>query len=316
MALSINTQLSGQDTPSRSPQHQGKKSDNPAIKTSKFRIQIPSFLSIEMPLLTALVLAILFYAWLQRNEGHITAETGIGYYLGITGSLLMLALMLYPLRKRIRVLRFIGNVRTWFRIHMILGVIGPALIILHSNFTLGSLNGTMALSAMLIVAISGFVGRFFYARIHRGLYGHKLNAKELIEDVGDIKTLLGDSDDLRDDITPLITAYEESRLVEHIGFWRSLCLIFTGPFARYGLKKKLVKYFTSVLNSKGILKRDRHEKLAKFNKTLDRYFRAVGRAEAFTFYERLFALWHLLHLPLFVILVLAAITHVVAVHLF
>lgn len=316
MALSINTQLSGHETSSRSPQNQDKKSDKPTIATPKNRIQMRNILSMELPFLTTLVLAILFYAWLQRKEGHITAETGIGYYLGITGSLLMLALLLYPLRKRIRALRFIGNVRTWFRIHMILGVIGPALIVLHSNFTLGSLNGTMAFSAMLIVAISGFVGRFFYARIHRGLYGHKLNAKELIGDVGNIKSLLGDSDDLRDDITPLITTYEESRLVEHIGFWRSLCLIFTGPFVRYGLKKQLIKYFSNILNNKGIFLKERRKKLTTFNKNLNRYFQAVGRAEAFTFYEKLFALWHLLHLPLFIILVLAALTHVVAVHLF
>ncbi len=43
---------------------------------------------------------------------------------------------------------------------------------------------------------------------------------------------------------------------------------------------------------------------------------AVARAENFSLYERLFALWHLLHLPLFVLLVLAASVHVLAVHLY
>jgi hypothetical protein len=33
-------------------------------------------------------------------------------------------------------------------------------------------------------------------------------------------------------------------------------------------------------------------------------------------YERLFALWHVLHVPLFILLVITAIIHVVAVHLY
>ena len=53
-----------------------------------------------------------------------------------------------------------------------------------------------------------------------------------------------------------------------------------------------------------------------FVRNLNRYFYYVARAEAFTLYERLFALWHLLHLPLFILLVFAALTHVVAVHLY
>ena len=49
---------------------------------------------------------------------------------------------------------------------------------------------------------------------------------------------------------------------------------------------------------------------------LKQYFAAVNKTAAFVFYERLFALWHVLHLPLFAILVFAAIIHVLAVHLY
>ena len=44
--------------------------------------------------------------------------------------------------------------------------------------------------------------------------------------------------------------------------------------------------------------------------------RTVRRAATLGVYERLFSLWHVLHVPLFVILVLTAIIHVVAVHLY
>ena len=59
---------------------------------------------IDVPVVTAIVAVVLGYAWTQRNEGHITAEYGIGYWLGITGATMMLLLLLYPLRKRIRFL--------------------------------------------------------------------------------------------------------------------------------------------------------------------------------------------------------------------
>ena len=44
--------------------------------------------------------------------------------------------------------------------------------------------------------------------------------------------------------------------------------------------------------------------------------KACARAAEFAFYDRLLRLWHLLHLPLFVVLVAAAILHIVAVHMY
>lgn len=75
--------------------------------------------SFEMPLQTILVAARLFRGWLQRDKGHLTAKTGLGYYLGIVGSVLMLALLLYPLRKRFRAIRFAGSVRACVRIEFV-----------------------------------------------------------------------------------------------------------------------------------------------------------------------------------------------------
>ena len=36
----------------------------------------------------------------------------------------------------------------------------------------------------------------------------------------------------------------------------------------------------------------------------------------FSFFERVFALWHLFHFPLTIILILATAAHVIAVHLY
>ncbi len=272
--------------------------------------------SLEIPIITTLVGILLLYAWSQKDEGHITAETGLGYYLGIIGSILMLTLLLYPLRKRIKILRFVGSVRGWFRVHMLLGIIGPALVLLHSNFTLGSLNSRVALWAMVIVATSGFAGRFFYRRIHRGLYGHKHNLKEIVQDVIDIKNAFATSDEVGTETASILSDYEESRLNNSARFWRSFEITMTGPFSRRKLRKSLRRTMQAELKKSAVTRKIARSNMAKFDESLDRYLRTLARAEAFSLYERLFALWHMFHLPLFIILVLAALVHVVAVHLY
>jgi hypothetical protein len=47
-----------------------------------------------------------------------------------------------------------------------------------------------------------------------------------------------------------------------------------------------------------------------------RHIDLVRRVKELSTYERLFALWHVLHLPLFFMLLVAGIVHVIAVHLY
>ena len=49
-------------------------------------------------------------------------------------------------------------------------------------------------------------------------------------------------------------------------------------------------------------------------KLVRRYLSGVVRVAQFTAYERLFALWHMAHVPFVYILVVSAIAHVIAVH--
>ena len=119
------------------------------------------------------VALVLFVAYRLRHLDLITAESGVGYWFGISGATLMALLLIYPLRKRVKALAIIGGVRFWFNTHMMFGILGPALIILHSNFHLGSTNSNVALVSMLIVAGSGLIGRFIYIRIHHGLSERK-----------------------------------------------------------------------------------------------------------------------------------------------
>ena len=101
-----------------------------------------------------------------------------GRMLGISGSLMMITLLGYSLRKRVRFMREWGKLKTWLQVHIFLGVAGPILITFHTAF---KLRGIVAISywSMVIVAISGAVGRYLYAQIPRAISGAELEVKEI-----------------------------------------------------------------------------------------------------------------------------------------
>ncbi len=99
----------------------------------------------------------------------------------------MLAQLLYPLRKRFRSLKFLGPVKHWFRSHMIIGTVGTLAALYHCNFSPGAFNSRVALYSALLVAGSGFVGRYIYSKIHQGLYGRRTTLTELLSRVAAAK---------------------------------------------------------------------------------------------------------------------------------
>jgi hypothetical protein len=132
------------------------------------------------PLFFGLAALLVYIGWVGREGREISAGDGLGYWLGIIGGTLMLALLMYSLRKRIPLLRNLGPTRHWFRMHMSLGIVGPIIILYHSNFQVGSINSQVALYCTLLVAASGIVGRYFYAKIHNGLYGSSASLRQLV----------------------------------------------------------------------------------------------------------------------------------------
>jgi hypothetical protein len=86
----------------------------------------------------AALAAALAFGWWRRDEGYLTPKSGLGYWLGVMGAAAMLLLLLYPLSKRLRFRWGVAKARLWFRLHMLLGLLGPSLILLHSNFEISN----------------------------------------------------------------------------------------------------------------------------------------------------------------------------------
>jgi len=98
-----------------------------------------------------------------------------GHALGVLGFILMLATeTLYSLRKRSRSARW-GRMAAWLQFHIFTGLVGPFMVLLHSSWKFNGLAGITLLLTGVIV-ISGFVGRYIYTAVPRGVDGAEIEA--------------------------------------------------------------------------------------------------------------------------------------------
>jgi hypothetical protein len=103
-----------------------------------------------------------------------------GHAYGVIGSTLMILMLSYSLRKRVRVLRNWGMLSRWLDTHIFFGIVGPLLVVLHTAF---KVQGLVAVSfwSMVAVTLSGIFGRYLYLQIPRNIQGDELSIKELEE---------------------------------------------------------------------------------------------------------------------------------------
>jgi hypothetical protein len=220
----------------------------------------------------------------------------------------------YPLRKRVRFMQNWGKLKHWFRIHMILGIVGPTLVLFHSTFHIRSVNGAVALFSMLIVVASGIVGRFVYTRTHHGLYGIRATLERVQQEFA------GQSDEMKSrfhmapHVEHWLKAYAQAAgLVEPslvTMWWHFVSLRW----------KRLVCLFRCARELRRVFRKERHPEFPSGATEAiclaRRYLREAERIAEFTAYERIFALWHVLHIPLIFLLAASAIFHVIAAYMY
>lgn len=117
--------------------------------------------------LSAVVAVTALYAVAATQEGRLPAASSlVGHGIGVAGSVLMLlTATLYPLRKLRTDARW-GASAAWLRFHMVTGLVGPYLVLLHSSLRFSGLAGVTLVLTALVVA-SGVTGRYLYARVPR-----------------------------------------------------------------------------------------------------------------------------------------------------
>jgi hypothetical protein len=111
----------------------------------------------------ALVAAALLFDWLL----HRLNAAWVGRWLGIPGTLLIVASFAYSLRKRGLV--GWGQPAQLLRLHQFMAWLGSLLVLVHAGIHFNAILAWLAVGAMLIDVASGLTGKFLLERSRRRL---------------------------------------------------------------------------------------------------------------------------------------------------
>lgn len=230
-----------------------------------------------------------------------------GHGYGILGSVMLLLLLVYSIRKRSKWFPKIGKLSTWLKYHMFLGVMGPALVTFHTSFKVG---GIVAVSywSMIIVMLSGFVGRYLYTKIPRSISGHELTLQEIEQQNHQLRVRLREeysvSDALLEKIEELAKPHE-SKISDFKALFRFFWLDIKRPFALHQLYKKLKKDARVEKRELKNLKRLMRQKLSISRKV-----------SALEITHKYFHNWHVFHKPFAYVMLFIMVIHIAVVTLF
>jgi hypothetical protein len=276
------------------------------LKTLARRSEL--FFALGMVLFVAVLFVLGRLYW---DERYYIPEEGLGYALGLIGGIMMLIAYGYAAVKHIGWLRRSGIIRHWLRIHIFFGIFGPILVILHSTFRFGSLNGAIALVSMVLVFLSGVMGRYLYSKIHYGLGGQKARVGEVKEN------LISVGKRIQSKRLERFTASVMSHPGGLFSAWFDLVLFgWKSRWLSFQLRRDMKRHL-QVLGEKNQWTRKeirRHRR--EFRRQLSFYMLMLRKVSLFSVYERFFAFWRHAHVPLLYLLFLSGVVHVIAVHMY
>jgi hypothetical protein len=236
----------------------------------------------------------------------------IGLRLGILAAGMFVILFLYPLRKRSQRLSRIGSTRRWLNFHVLFGIATPVVVTFHTAFKWHGLAG-LAYWTMVAVALSGFVGRYVYAKIPRTLKGVELTMGELESQTAALaETLRQQRFFAPEELAPLLRVPSAGE-VRSLGLLRTLGIMLlqdvARPFRAARLRRRLLPAAQRIATLAGLFaSHDREVEAIVSN--LRRQSRLVAEMAFLNRTERIFHLWHVIHRPFSISFVLLILVHI------
>lgn len=114
----------------------------------------------------------------------------LGLPWGVAGYALIILNLGYLLRRGFIRWEWMGSLRAWMSFHVLTGIVGSLLVLLHSAFLARSPMGTIASVSLWIVVLTGVVGRFIYAHVPRSVKGQELELAELARELEEKRRVL------------------------------------------------------------------------------------------------------------------------------
>jgi hypothetical protein len=185
---------------------------------------------------------------------------------------------------------------------------------------MGSPNAAVAMLCMLLVSGSGTFGRFFYTKIHHGLYGRQTTVNELragLEQSGEVKSLFSFAPGVEKKLEDFRTRADEYAKQSGIGFVNFLTVGLQSAMLSRTLSRELhivMQVHAKENNFTAAQRQGMEEMFFGYREKIVAYLNAVRDAAQFNTYERMFSWWHIFHIPLVYMMVFSAFYHVYAVH--
>ncbi|MEQ1773290.1 MAG: hypothetical protein ABL891_05850 [Burkholderiales bacterium] len=280
-----------------------------------YRLSLPQRLLIYVPTTICAVLGILVAVYRPYSPG-----SDFGYYLGLVGGSLMLCLFLYPIRKYWKPMQNFGSLRTWFAIHLVFGICGPILILFHAAFQTRSINGRVAFWSMIIVVISGVLGRFIYVHVYENLDGSSAALRDVESFLSGRKDQSRKATGFSVHTIELMEQYRKYVFATHTSTRGKIWSLLTATHHESQLiqqcKAEIVRALQIQAAQQEWSKGRYLTEVKVEHEILSEYIRAANTTAHYAYWERKLSWWHLLHIPLVYILLASGIYHVVAVHMY
>lgn len=224
----------------------------------------------------------------------------VGQGLGILGSLLIIVgVSTYSTRKRWTRVQGAGKLRNWLTFHIFVCTLGPYLILLHTTFKIGNI-ASIAFWSMTIVVVSGVFGRYVYVHIPKSANGLFYTERDMQREQAALVERVHE-----------ITALDEGTVRGFIQQFH--------PAPTTGFLNALWKAIRLDLQ-KGHLRREMRHALAAHGATEEQVERAAPlliesarldqQRQLSGPFQRLFGYWHVLHIPLALVMLVTFLIHV------
>lgn len=229
-------------------------------------------------------------------------EHPFGHWLGILGTVLMVMTeILYSLRKRTRLLNWAGPVRHWLSFHIVTGIVGPFLVLMHTGLEFKGLAG-LSFVLTLIVVGSGFIGRYLYTALPRTLTGVVTSRQELAREAQGVQDALARFQAEKPGRVREVVADLGQRQNAGRG---DVLTVFGRSYYQWRYRRQL----TRALRSLEQLEQGQQQLLAEL---LSRQRELARQIEMLEAARRLLRYWHLLHVPIGLTLFFSVAIHIVA----
>lgn len=239
------------------------------------------------------------------NSSHAVLKPsgGWGHGFGIIGTLMMIiGVGIYMIRKRSRVLFSFGYLKHWLELHIFLCTVGPILVLYHTAFKFGGIV-SVSFWSMVLVVLSGVVGRFIYIQIPRTIQGREIDMKDLIS--------------MREELAEKLKQEMifDTRLLDQLNNLAS-----SDRYKGLNIFSFSLVYLKDFFNIKSFMfKLNKNLAVANFSKFKRKEIKNKAQAEIILSrrlgmlhtMQSLFKYWHIAHLPFAIAMFVIMIIHVI-----